>query len=253
MSALAVAALTLRARRRRMLALVAFGFLFLAAGLTARVLTGAGSGHVELDRLFEVGGYPLVSTLLLLGWLLGRFGMIAALVMLAGIFSSDRHAGHARLFAVRPVSGIRLYLVRFAVLAGAAFALTAALMPAFDVLMLGHWAGPATFVLIAAYVIVYAGLTALLSVWTRADVWIALVLAITAMVWDALRRADALPIAAGARDFVGVLLPPQAALFQIETAFAQSQPVPWGAFTYAVVYGFVMLALAAVSITQREL
>lgn len=252
MSMLAVVGLTLRARRRRMLALVAFGALFLAAGVTARVIAGQQSEHVEFDRLFQVGGYPLVSALLLLGWLLGRFGMIAAFALLAGIFSSDRHEGHARLFAVRPVSPVALFLARFAALAGAAFLLTAVLMPTFDFIMLGHWAGYPTFVLIGAYVLAYGGLVAVLSVWTRGDAWIAAILAISAMIWDALRRADALPIATGARDFIGFLLPPQAALFQIETAFAQSQPVPWGAFLYAATYGLVMLTVAAMTIQYRE-
>ena len=42
--------------------------------------------------------------ILLIGWLVGRFPMIAALVLMQGAFSSDRAAGYARLYAVRPRS-----------------------------------------------------------------------------------------------------------------------------------------------------
>jgi hypothetical protein len=80
--------LSLRAQRRRLIGLVAFGLLFLAAAATARVFTHSDHGHIEMDRLFELGGTTLVSALLLLGWLIGRFPLIAVLVLCAGIFST---------------------------------------------------------------------------------------------------------------------------------------------------------------------
>ena len=71
--------LELQRMSSRMLALLAFGALFLVAAGTARVLA-APEGHVEFDRLMGLGGYPLVSALLLTGWLVGRFPMIASSV-----------------------------------------------------------------------------------------------------------------------------------------------------------------------------
>ena len=248
----AMAGLVLRDRRRRILGLVAFAALFLAAAIAARLLTGGEDGHVEMDRLFTMGGYPLVSALLLLGWMLGRFPMIAVLVLMAGFYSADRRDGQARLYLTRPTSPLGVYAVRWLILILASFALSAVLMPAFDMIMLGALPGIGMLALAGAYILVYGGLTALVSVWVRGDAWIAAGLAIAAMVWDALRRADALAIAPGARDFIGFLLPPQSALFQLETAFGQLQPVPWGAFIYCAAYGLVMLALAGVSMLNRE-
>lgn len=252
MTAATLALLELRARRRRIAALLAFAGLFLAAGLTARLFVAGEDGHVEADRLFVIGGYPLVSALLLLGWLLGRFPVIATLVLTAGLFSHDRAEGYARLYAVRPASPLRVYGTRFAVLAGVAFAISAALMPTFDILMLGTWAGPATLVLILAHVLAFGGLTALLSVWTRGDAWIAALLAIAALVWEALRSAGALAFPPGVRDVVGFILPPQAAIFRLEEAFGNVQPIPWDAFAYVAGYGIVTLVLAALAVRRRE-
>ena len=120
--------LALRARRQRIWLLVAFSLVFLAAAATAR-LVGGHDGHVEFDRLFQIGGYPLISGMLLIGWLLGRFGMLATFVMLAGVFSSDQADGTARLVYARPISPLRVYFVRYTVLSAAAFAISAVLMP----------------------------------------------------------------------------------------------------------------------------
>ena len=248
-----VVLLALRARRRRVLALVAFAAVFLAAALTARLLTRQAGGHVELDRLFLVGGYPLVSALLLLGWLLGRFPLIAVLVLLAGLVSDDRASGHARLYSVRPASPLLLYGAEAATLLAVAFTLSAAIMIPFDLVMLGTWAGPATLVLILAYILVYGGLVALLSAWTRADAWIALLLATGSLVWHALRSADALrTVPPGARDLLTLLLPPQAALVALEDAFGSLQPIPWDAFGYAAAYAAALWLLAGLSLATRE-
>jgi hypothetical protein len=253
-SAAALVGPALLALRRRMLGLLAFSLLFLAVAAGTRLLAPTHDGHVEVEQLFQIGGYPLVSGLLLLGWVLGRFPLIAALVLLAGIFSHDRAMGYARIYAVRPVSRLATYGMRFAVLAGIAFILSTLLLPAFDVLLIGQWAGPGTFVLIAAYVLVYGSLVALLSVWTRADAWIALALAISAILWHALRTGgalDATPVAL--REALSIILPPHGALFQIETAFASLQPVPWAAFAYVLAYAAVLLVLAGVSLVRREI
>jgi hypothetical protein len=244
--------LALRARRERIALLVAFSAVFLAAAVTARVV-GGHEGHVEFDRLFQIGGYPLISGMLLIGWLLGRFGMLAAFVMMAGVFSSDRADGTARLLYARPMSPLRIYFTRFAVFALAAFAIAAVLMPLFDLIMLGHWAGPLTFVLIGCHILTFGSLTFLLSVWTRADVWMALLLTLIAMVWHALRRGDLLGgTAPGIREAITVFLPPHGALLEIEQAFAQSLAVPWSAVLFVSLYAALLLTAAAVSLLRRE-
>jgi ABC-type transport system involved in multi-copper enzyme maturation permease subunit len=253
MSRFATLQLALLARRRRILALLAFAGLFLAAGLTARLIVGTNAQAVELDRLFQVGGYPLVSALLLLGWAIGRFPMIAIIVLLAGVFSDERTSGRARLVLVRPGSPLRVYTLRLALFAILAFAISALLLPAFDLIVLGTWAGPATLVLIAAYIIAYGGLMALLSVWTRGDAWIAAFLAASSIIWHALRQAgifaDA-PLDISA--MLSILLPPHGALFLLESAFADLAPIPWDAFLYVVGWGLTALVLAAWSLSRRE-
>jgi hypothetical protein len=246
--------LSLRARSRRVLGLIAFGALFLTAGATARVFTGREHGHIEMDQLFELGGTTLVSALLLLGWLIGRFPLIAALVLMAGIFSADRTLGHARLYAVRPRSLVLLYGARFLLLGLVAFTMSALLMPAFDYLVLGEWTGTSVFVLIAAQIIVFGTLTALLSVFTRADAWVALFLGLVALVWDGLRRIDFVQDTPAAfRETLSVLLPPQGALMRIEMAFGMMQPVPWDAFLYVVLYGALLAVFAGAALARRTL
>jgi hypothetical protein len=250
---LGLIALSLRALRRRILILIAFTAAFLVAALAARVVTGAHDGHVELDRIFQIGGAPLASAFLLLGWVIGRFPLVAVLVLMAGIFSHDRADGTARLYFARPVSPIAVYGSRFTVLALLAFAISALLMPAFDVILLGQWAGPNTLVLIASYIIAYGGLVAFLSLWTRADAWIALLMGIFAIAWHALRVAGVLEGAApGVREIVSLILPPHGALFAIETAFAQMLPIPWEAALVVGLYGTVLLLISALFIGQRE-
>lgn len=254
MSATALVGPTLVALRRRLIGLLAFSLLFLAVAAGTRLLAPRHEGHLEVEQLFQIGGYPLVSGLLLLGWVLGRFPLIASLVLLAGIFSHDRNTGYARIYTVRPVSRLAIYGSRFAVLTFIAFGLSALLLPAFDVLLIGQWAGPGTIVLVAAYVLVYGSLVALLSVWTRADAWIALGIAIFAILWHALRTGGALdttPVAL--REVLSFILPPHGALFQIETAFANAMPIPWAAFAYVIAYSAVLLVLAGLSLTRREI
>ncbi len=253
MSALRITRLTLVERGRRIAGLLAFAVLFLAAGLTARALVGQ-EGHVEIGELFLVGGYPVVSALLLLGWLLGRYPLIATLVLFAGVFSGDRAEGFARLYSVRRVSFLRVYGLRVLVLLGVAFVLSAILLPIFDVIMLGKWAGPATFVVIACYVLVYAALTTLLSLFFRNEAWIALVIALVALIWDALRRANKLDQAPrGVAEAIAFILPPQGALFRVEGAFAAVQPIPWTDVAYVVGYALVLFLAAAVFVVDREL
>lgn len=252
-AAFELALLELRARRRRLIGLAAFAGVFLAAGLTARLLVADGHGHVDADQLFLVGGYPLVSALLLLGWLLGRFPLIATIVLLAGVVSDDRTTGHARLYAVRPASLPAIYGARVLILGATAFALCAVLLPAFDLLLLGTWAGPATLVLILANVVAFGGLVAFLSVHTRADGWLALFLAIAAIVWNALRSADRLSMPIGARDFITILLPPQASILRLEGAFGTLEPIPWDAFWVVSGYGLILLVLGALLLRRREI
>lgn len=254
MRTLRLLTLTLAAMRSRLLVLAAFAATFLAAAASARLLTGSHAGHVELDRLFEIGGAPLASGFLLLGWAVGRFPLLAVLVLMAGCFSHDRTAGYARLYFARPVSPLRVYGARFVMLTLLAFVLCALLMPAFDVILLGQWAGPATLVLIAAYVIAYGALAGLLSVWTRGDAWLALLLAILAIVWHALRTGgvlDATP--PGIREVISLILPPHGALFRLESAFAEMRPIPWEAFGFVCLYAALLLVLAGISLVHREI
>jgi hypothetical protein len=244
--------LILRARTRRIIALLAFAGLFIAAAVAARLVAGH-DGHVEAERLFLVGGYPLVSMLLLLGWLIARFPMIATLVMLAGVFSHDRATGLARLDHVRPASPLRTYAVRAAALAGVAWLLAMVLVPLFDGLILGRWIGHGALVVITTHVLVYGSLTVLLSIVTRADAWIALFLSLLAMVWHVLRTADALGNTPSAlREVLTFVLPPQGALLAIEGAFAAYQPMPWNAVAFVVGYSVLLLVMAGLLLDRRE-
>lgn len=247
-------ALSLRTRTRRLVGLAAFGIVFLIAAATARIFTAGDEGHLELEQLFQIGGATLVSALLLVGWLIGRFPLIATLVLLSGVFSADRAAGHVRLYAVRPRSLLLLYGAQVLLYAAIAFILSAILLPAFDLLILGEWSSRGVFALILAQIMVYGSLTALLSVITRADAWVALFLGVLAIVWDALRRADFFQASAPAiRETVSVLLPPQGALMRVESAFAAAQPVPMDAMLYIALYAALALVLAGVVLSRREI
>lgn len=252
MSALRLAVVHILAMRTRLFVLAALSAVFLLAGSAATLFLRDEHGDVHVDALFLVGGYPAASALLLLGWLLGRLPLIAVLVLMGGLVSDDRDSGLARIIAVRPVSPVAVYAARFALLALLVFVVCGVVMPAFDVLLLGEWAGPATLVLILAYILVYGGLLAFLSAWTRGDAWLALLLAILAIVWSAFDRAAALPVASALGQIIAFVLPPQPALFQLEAAFAELEPIPWDAFAYAAGYGVFFMALAAISVHRRE-
>lgn len=253
-AAAALIAPSLRALRRRIGGLAGFSVLFLLIAAGIRLVVPRHEGHLEVEQLFQLGGYPLVSGLLLFGWVLGRFPLIATLVLLAGVFSHDRARGYTRLYAARSVSLLHIYATRFVVLLGLAFLLSAVLLPAFDVLLIGRWAGPATLVLIAAYVLTYGSLMAVLSVWTRGDAWIALGLALAAILWHSMRTAGALDAApTAAREVVTLLLPPHGALFALESAFANVQPIPWYAFAYVLGYSALLLLIAGLSFRYREI
>lgn len=253
MRTMAIVPLTLRALAGRIAWMLAFAAMFLLTALTVRLLTESGDGHAELDRLFAFGGPTLASAFLVLGWLVGRFPIIVTLVLMAGFLSQDRADGTARLFMARPVSPVALYALRFIVLAALSFALSAMLLPAFDLLLLGEWAGTASFALIAADIIVYGGLVVLLSLFTRADVWVALGLGILAMTWHALRSGGFLDtLSPAGRETITFLLPPYGALFAIESAFGELRPVPWSAVAFAFAWGGALLAIAAVILSRRE-
>ena len=249
----ALAALHIASMRRRLLALGGLCLVFLLAGGAAATFLKDEHGDVHIDTLFLVGGYPAASALLLLGWLLGHLPLVAILVLMAGVIGDDRDSGLARLIAVRPVSPLAVYGTRAALLAAIVFVVCGIVMPAFDLLMLGTWAGPATLVLILAYVFAYGGLITFLSAWTRGDAWLTLLLAILAIVWSAFDRAATLPLAPALARLVGFLLPPQPALFELENAFAELQAIPWDAFAFCVGYGLFFIVLAGVSVARREI
>ena len=246
--------LTLRSRARRIAGLAAFGGIFVMAAAIARIFTGGGHDHLELDPLFELGGSTLVSALLLLGWLVGRFGIIATLVLLSGVFSEDRDNGHARLLAVRPRSLALVYAARALVLTLTAFALTAILLPLFDIVMLGRFSGGAVFALIGAHVLVFSALTCVLSLVTRADAWAALFFGLLAVVWDAFRRVDLLySTPTFIREGVSMLLPPQGALIRIESAFGAAMPIPWDAMLFVVIYAALLYLVTGSLLSRREI
>jgi hypothetical protein len=245
--------LILQARTRRLIGLFAFAMLFIGAAAAARLVAGH-DGHVEAERLMLIGGYPLVSMLLLLGWLIARFPMIATLVLLAGVFSHDRATGLARLDYVRPSSPLRTYGVRAAVLAAVAWIAAAIIVPLFDLLILGQWIGWGVFVVITTHVVVYGSLTVLLSVLVRGDAWIALFLSLVAIAFHALRTADALGgMPAVLREALTFMLPPQGAMQAIDSAFAAFQPMPWTAVGFVVGYSGLMLLIAGLVLDRREI
>jgi hypothetical protein len=253
MIALRAALMWLVAIRRRLLLLFAFAVAFLLAAASARVLAGTSHGHVDLDRIFEVGGATLASVYLLAGWLIGRFPLIAVIVLMAGVFADERASGLARLHLSRPVSPAAFYGVRVLVLGAIAFLFSMLVMPAFDLVLLGQ-TQPGVWALVLAWIVVYGGITAALSVCTRADAWIALLIAALATMWHALRVGgilDAVPV--GGRQFVTLVLPPHGALIAIETAFAQLQPIPWPAVLDACLYGVIALLLGALLLERREI
>lgn len=253
MKPFALAGLTLAARRRRILLLAVFGIALLAVGSVAAVMGRGPGGRLRLDPLFVTGGYPLVSGIILTGWVLGRFPLIAALALVAGVVSDDRATGQIRLLAVRGVSPVTVYGVRLVALMAVAFVLSAVVMPAFDLIMLGTWAGPATLVLIAAEVLVYGSLAALLSVWTRLDAWLALLAALVALAWTALGNAGTLPHWPVLSHVITLLLPPQNALSALEGAFANVQPIPWDAFWFCAGYSAALLIIAGLVLRSREI
>lgn len=252
MSPFALVGPWLRALRLRFALLGGLAVVLIGSAGLARLLS-RGADHVELDTIFQLGGTTLASAFLLLGWLVGRFPLIATLVLFAGFFSRDRETGMARLYLARPISPLAVWGIRYVTLAAAAFLSSAVVLPLFDLVLLGEWAGSASFVLAGAWIIAYAGLVALLSVWTRGDAWIALLLGVAAMTWDALRGADMLALLpAGGRQFVSLILPPHGALFALESAFGSIEPVPWNALMDVSIYGFTLTLVAALLVRVRE-
>lgn len=253
MTLLRAALLQLSAMRRRGLLLLGFVGAFLIAASSARMIAGDGTGQANLDRIFEVGGSTLASAYLLAGWAIGRFPLLAVLVLMAGVFADDRALGLARLHLTRPVSPLALYGVRVVVFATVAFLLSAALIPAFDLLLLGHME-PGAWAPTLGWIVAYGGLVAALSVWTRADAWVALLVAILATSWYLLRAGgmlDGVPI--GGRQVVSLVLPPHGALLALESAFARGTSVPWNALLNTMLYGFVALLIGAAGLLRREI
>ncbi|MEX0891634.1 MAG: hypothetical protein WEB88_05630, partial [Gemmatimonadota bacterium] len=211
-------------------------------------------GHFDPARLFVYGGPALPSAVLVAGWLVGRLPMAAALLLCAGVLSAEVESGRARLWAARPGARLAPHAARLAGRLAAAFLWAALFMPLFDLLVIGTWAGPATWVLALAQVLVYGSVTALLSVFTRADAALALLAGVAAMVWDAARRADALVgTPPGVREALTFVLPPQGALHNLELAFADLAAIPWAAFAYTAIYAALLLVLAGAAFARREI
>src|SRR5690606_8214888 len=99
----------------------------------------------------------------------------------------------------------------------------------------------------------FGALTFLLSVWTRADAWIAVLLSMLAMVWYSLRRGDLLAgVAPGLREIITLLLPPHGAILEIEQAYAQGLVLAWGGAMIVLVSAALAMLLGCVGLTDRE-
>jgi hypothetical protein len=108
--------------------------------------------------------------------------------------------------------------------------------------------------LMAAYILVFGSLTALFSVFTRADAWVAVFTWIAAMIWHSLLRGGALDRVPGSViQIVSAVMPPQGALNTIEDAFANTQAAPWGAFLYVCMYAALVLLIAGLAMSRREI
>jgi len=250
-----LARLTLAETRGRLLLVGAAGLLFLA-GAAVTSATAGGGADPGMDEVFRLGGYPLVSAVLLMGWTVGRFPLFAAVVLCAAVGMGGQRGGWARLAHARPLAPWRIYLLRWALLAGVAFGVSALVLPLFDLLILGTWAGPPTLVLAAAAVLAYGTLAALASAWLPRDaaLGVAAILAVGAHVWHAALRsgaADAVPRGVGR--FLSFVLPPQGALYALEGAFVGVEPIPWASFAYVAGYAALVGALALLSLTLREI
>jgi hypothetical protein len=241
-------------RRRRIAALVLFGALYLVGAIVLRTIGTGDHGIVDADKLMQVGGYSLLSAFLLTGWSIGRYPLVIVMVLLAGIVSSDIKSGYARVYAATRVRLIALYASRLAMLLLLSFLLSAILLPAFDFIILGKLSGPQVYVLIAAYILVFGCLTALFSVLTRADAWITLFVWIAGMIWHGMLRGGMLNrVPSLIAQLVSVLLPPLGALNTIENAFANDMTIPWGAFLYVAMYSLLVLLLAGLALSRREI
>jgi hypothetical protein len=249
-----VAWLELYTRRKRIAALFAFGLLYIAAAVAVRTIGMGEHGQVEPDKLYAVGGTPLMSAFLLLGWTIGRYPLVIILVLVAGLFSNDVNAGYTRLYAATRARLLTLYGMRLALLMVTSFVLSCLLLPIFDFIILGQLAGAQFYLLIAAYILVFGSLTALFSVFTRADAWMTIFVWVTAMIWHSMLRGGLLlRVPAAITQTVSVFLPPQAALNTIEDAFGNAQAVPWGAFLYVCMYAALVLLIAGLALSRREI
>ncbi|MEO5511318.1 MAG: hypothetical protein ABIV28_06200 [Longimicrobiales bacterium] len=251
---LALAWLELYTRRRRIAALLLFGLLYLIGALTVRAVGIGEHGQVEPDALQNFGGYPLVSAFLLLGWSIGRYPLVIILVLVGGLFSTDAYAGYARLYAATRVRLITLYGFRLALLMVVAFVMSSVLLPIFDFIILGKLSSPQLLVLVGCYILVFGSITALFSVFTRADAWCTLFAWITAMIWAALGRGGFVTnVPDAVVQGITVVLPPQHALNAIEDAFGNVMPTPWGAVLYVCMYAALMLLVSGYLLSRREI
>lgn len=230
-------------RRWRVLGLAAGALALLGVAVLAAVLARGPDGRVLIGPLLDAGGSGLVSALVFTGWLVGRFPLLAAVVLAGGV---------TRELADETSTEPWRWAAPLAVTMASAFALGTGLLPVFDLVLLGAWGGLATPVYVAAQVLVFGALTAFISLWTRWDGWFALLLAAAAMGWHYLAETGLGPDWPILGDLVSFLLPPQRALVALEEAFAGVQPIPWPAFAYAVGYAAALLLITALVLRRRS-
>lgn len=183
---------------------------------------------------------------------LSYFAGLAMIVLLGGFISTDRREGYARLFFAHPTRPLALYALRW----GLALAIAvggAAIFLVFGQLLAwgefrGGWAG---ILLALTSAVVYGGLMAFLSAaLSRGDGWIAFLLFLPTLVPQVVELAlAALPTAL--RQLLLFVLPPHGALQVVWQGLLEGTVV-WAAVAFALGYGAVWLAAAALVLRLRE-
>ena len=185
---------------------------------------------------------------------LSYFAGLAMIVLLAGFVSTDRREGYSRLFFAHPTRPISLYALRWGLalllaLAGAALFLVLGQVLAWGEFR-GGWAG---LLLALASAVVYGGLMAFLSAaLPRGDAWTAFLLFAFPTFFPQLLELVLAGLPAAMRQLLIFLLPPQGAL-QVVWQGLLDGVVVWPGMAFALGYGAVWLAAAALLVQLREL
>lgn len=175
---------------------------------------------------------------------------LAMIVLLAGFVSGDRREGYARIHFSHPTHPLAFYGLRWAVALALALAAAALFLVLGQLAAWGEFRGGWSGLLLALVnAVIYGGLMAFLSVLLpRGDAGVAFALFLPTFFPQALALLQAsLPPAT--RLPLALLLPPQPALQEIYVWLLEGRVV-WSAVLYALAYGLLFLAAAAVLLRQ---